>query len=386
MKDRLTFRVATLLVALFLGACTNGPNGAELTPSSVPPTCSQTAPLPSGTDQTSAIQAALDATPDGGTLCFPRSGAMYDFEGTLQITGRHDLTIAGGSNTLQASSLVGDSDPTSPACCVRRHVDIRESSNIMISAIFVKGANTSCSYDGRYEFEAGFSIGGSTNVVLNEDRVTAVGGDGVQLGKGTVPNSQITVSNSAFNCIGRQGASIGDSASDVTFTNNTYDQVGRSVFDVEMVSQSSLAERITFSGNHVGAFTNALVSAQGGGIQRYVSVTDNDLTAEPLSFKFGSPDNIVDRFGFTFSNNTSSVAQDGSSLPMGLNGVQGATISGNVQRFVGKQGATFPHPAVAVNQATSDVTFSGNDFTGAQDLFGGDGTATNIIDRGANTP
>lgn len=242
-------------------------------------------------------------------------------------------------------------------------------------------------YDGRYEFEAGFAIGGSSNITLTGVRVTAVGGDGVTFGEGVPPNHDIIVRGSSFNCIGRQGITIGASAVNIAVEDCRFDQIARSVLDAEMVNPTEVADTIVFTNNTVGLFGNALVAAEGVGVQKNVTVSDNVLTVKPLSFKYGSPDQHVDRYNFTFSGNISQVDMSGRfTIGMSLSGVQGALFEDNVQHFIGKPPIPYNKAAVGLNWDTSDVMFIGNDFTGAMSLWGSqDGSATTVIDGGENT-
>jgi hypothetical protein len=65
-----------------------------------------TAPAPNGANQTSAIQSAVNATPNGGTICL-RPGT-YRVDGQVVIASRTNLTFDGNGATMDAVSHSSD--------------------------------------------------------------------------------------------------------------------------------------------------------------------------------------------------------------------------------------------------------------------------------------
>jgi hypothetical protein len=336
------------------------------------------APAPGSGDQTSVLQAAVDATPDGGTLCLA-AGASYRMDGTLNVDERSGLTIDGQGAEVHATSLVGHVG-TGPRAPWRDHVDVSRGSNITIENLGIRSAGT-CSWNQDYEGEAGVHVAGTQGLTLSGLTVTGTGGDGVEIRSyktpdvPEIPASDILLTGNTFGCIGSSGVSVTGAAERVTVQDSSYDDIGRSLIDLEMINSEQTLDGFAFTGNAVGHYGLMFLAAGGHGIQRNVTVSNN--TASVVRMKVGSPNGVVDRFGFTITDNVAGSTYYGTSSPFTFLGVDGVTLEGNVQSIaaanVGSLSLT----------DTCHVTASGNRTIGAAE-FWPPGSGCAWVDGGGN--
>jgi hypothetical protein len=382
MKARLAAGAAVLLFVAVLSIGTATGKDPEASPTKSPtatptksptpvpspspspdPVCDVFVPAPSGFNDTASIEQAEAQTPDGGTLCFPES-ASYISEQTWAIVERIDLTVLGNGSTLRATSLVGDSEPDDPKCCVRRHVDITLSDDVSISDLNVLGANETCTYDHVFEFEHGFHIAGSQGIVLDHVGVAHVGGDFVSLTEFKSPTlrrdaTDILVTDPTFDCNGRQGFSSSGGVRRFASVGGTIDRVARSLVDIEQIRDDQTTEDFSVTYATVGFVRNVACCGGGQGTVRGVKFSHNTL--DRMWLKVGSPNEVADWFDVEMVGNVAQVFPT-RSTPWGFVGVLGVTLRDNVQPIPPEsQPPKVPITIYAVSLTdTCDVFASGN--------------------------
>ncbi len=216
------------------------------------------------TDVTAALDDWIAGTPDRSTITLA-ADARYRVDGVIQIRNRRGLVIEGNGATIVAPDDGSSSEPTQRSLAGkwprnRRHVAISGSTDITVRDLAIDGPDTDGAYDPALEGQAGFVIGGSTDVTLERVDVREVWGDGVYIGGGS---EAVRIVDSTFDLIGRQGVAIVNGV-DVVVERNRFDRVARSVFDVEPVRRWKV-ERVTLRDNAVGDYGNFLLASGGGG-------------------------------------------------------------------------------------------------------------------------
>lgn len=216
------------------------------------------------TDVTAALDDWIAATPDRSTITLA-ADARYRVDGVIQIRNRRGLVIEGNGATIVAPDDGASSEPTQRSLAGkwprnRRHIAISGSTGITVRDLVIDGPDTEGTYDPALEGQAGFVIGGSTDVTLERVAVREVWGDGVYVGGGS---AAVRIVDSTFDTIGRQGVAIVN-GSDIVVERNRFDRVARSVFDVEPVRRWKV-EQVTLRDNAVGEYGNFLLASGGGG-------------------------------------------------------------------------------------------------------------------------
>lgn len=333
--------------------------------------CDATFPTPvAGVDQTAALQAVIDAAPDGTPgdrtqLCFPNKAKVYRVDGQLLIEERTHVQIVGRSNTLHRTALLGDVDPTAKTKWVPQ-LDIVSSDDVVAGHLQITSVGD-CAFDTNFEGESAVHIGGSTDVTLTAFTIFGPAGDGYGITWKQVPGSQapgmpserIAITGGSVTCTGRQGVGVTSSTYDSVVSGVTFDQIARSILDLEMAGSSPtlLIDDFTFSGNTAIHTNLNFVAGAGGGVHRDVSIIGN--VAESLKGKYGNSNEIVDRFNIVFDGNVGTEPlTHGSELLLAFKGVDGVTVTDNTQ------------PITAPAQATSysicsNVSESGNSWNPA---------------------
>ncbi len=119
-------------------------------------------------DVTAALQAILDAAPNGATIRFARA-ATYRVDGTLRLRGRSGLLIDGAGATLH---------PTTVADYERRTWSLLDSSDIKFVDLLIRGAHPDGgTYVPAHEHEHGFGIEGGGRITIERVRITDAYGD-----------------------------------------------------------------------------------------------------------------------------------------------------------------------------------------------------------------
>lgn len=297
--------------------------------------CTRTATTVDATgehDVTTALQAFLDASPDGSVVCLQPDGE-YRVEGQLHLAGRHDLTIDGRGARLFAT--VRSTDP-------RIRID-QGGSGIHILDLRIEGywpeAGTADAVILPFEGNHGVSIGGAEDVEIGPAvEIRNVGGDGVYLTSGVVHGTRqwadgVQIHDSTIERTGRMGVSITDGARNVVVEHNDLDEIALYAFDIEPNDQvfdgePAGAEHIRYSNNRIGAYglspvlTPLLFAGTGKGPQTDVEVSHNIATGEPLRIGVWNVEN-TGRTDFRFIGNWSDTAVMGPVMEFdGVDGLQ----------------------------------------------------------------
>ena len=220
-------------------------------------------------DVTGPLNAFFAGLAPGSTVMFP-PGGRFRVEGVLLLRNRHDLTIEGNGSTVFARTDGSGVAPPGAGYRAgwprrREHWHIRDSTGVTLRNLTVQGANPNAgatpeAYVPALEGQAGVAISRSDNIVLDSMRIQDTYGDFVWI---TGASSNVTIRRGTFLRSGRQGIAVVN-AHDVVVEDNDIRDVARSVFDLEPVGRAR-AEHVRLQSNRVGAYTNFLLGAVGGG-------------------------------------------------------------------------------------------------------------------------
>jgi hypothetical protein len=264
-------RAAAFVVsAAVAGAVLAGPvtpaRAAAITTLAVPTSIDPTG----AADVTDVLNGFLARVPAGSTVAFPKD-ARYRVDGTVTLPNRRDVTVEGNRATFFAPTDGSTFAPPRNAGAragwprLRQHWKILGGGGITIRDIRVRGANANGgaaagSYVPALEGQAGIAIQRTSGVLIDSVQVSETYGDGVYITGGAV---NVTVRNSTFERIGRQGIAIVNGAR-ITVEGNKLRDIARSVFDLEPGGRAVVQE-IHLQGNTVGSYVNFLLASGGGG-------------------------------------------------------------------------------------------------------------------------
>lgn len=278
-------------------------------------------------DATEALQARLDATPDGGVLRLD-AGATYRIDGTLLLVDRNDLRIDGAGARLVAGTE-GASD--------RTHLRVVGGSGLVVSDLEIVGANPFAGLDDRaYQPDLvgqhGIRLEGATDVEIARVTVTDVFGDFVYVGRRDdgAWTERVWIHDSTFARSGRQGLTV-TAGRDVVIERNRITDTRRATIDLEPNSPSWGAENIHILDNDVGPGRLLFVAAAGRGPVDDVVIARNRLRGHILNVWVEPPGN--DRRGrFWVVDNTSD--EPATRPPIRFTRVDGVVVTGNRQPMV----------------------------------------------------
>lgn len=253
-----------------------------------PPTDTATTHELSGITTIAALQAAIDAIPDGATIGFEAEAVIEgDADDKLHLDGRNGLTLVARAAKLSRTER-GDT---------QIFVADGGFTGLRVFDLIVQGVNPDPGkWDEDYENEHAFFVGGGINVEFSGCSAVNVGGDGLYMTGGNNQWSRnVRFHHGSFSGIGRMGAVITDGARDVVVDFNTWTLIGYHLWLVEPNNATVggiLAGAINWriSDNTVGTkpygdypddptqalgYALALTGASGGGIARQVSMLRN---------------------------------------------------------------------------------------------------------------
>jgi len=210
-------------------------------------------------DQTATVQAAIDETPDGGTL---RIAGSCTITGQLWLLERRNFTLEGTEGgTLDARGTLSTDV---------RHVRIQSGSGITIRNLTILGARSGCFENcGSATFyrQHGLAIESRgrapiSNVLVEGVTVSGVHGDFVYLGtKGSDDIADLPVDvrlrNNTFVNSGRQGIAIAG-GSEIEVTDNRVESAGRSTFDFE--AEAGGASAVDILDNDIYDYDNSVLN------------------------------------------------------------------------------------------------------------------------------
>ena len=305
------------------------------------------------TDDTAALQALIDALPNGSTLVFPLHGE-YRIEGTLHVANKQGLTIE-GNGSLFFATTTGDR--------TRSQWSFEGGSNIVVRDVNVKGANPNAgladdAYVSSLEAQHAFNIYSTDGIELSHVSATDVYGDFVYIGaqEGALARN-VFVHDSMFDRNGRQGISItgGDG---VRIIHNTIGDVRRSTFDLEPNGSSWGALNVDIEDNTIGRGRLNLLSSAGSGPVSNV-VFANNLINRGANIWVGSKQV---RGPFTITGNVATLSWGSAAgrALLAFTNVDGLTVTDNKLPVDPGRGDYGVNALDACN-----VHVSGNDFPGA---------------------
>lgn len=172
-----------------------------------------------GQDVTAALQAAIDAAPDGVLLRLP--AGRFSLEGTIVIRDRVGLVLEGSSPETTVFYASRRGELGEDGLSWRRHFLVLGGSDVALRGLHVQGANRSsgevpgyAEYVPEYEHEHGFAFVGVDGAVLEHSSVEGVYGDGVYVGNDghdldpAEASANVRLSQVSLEWVGRQGIGI----------------------------------------------------------------------------------------------------------------------------------------------------------------------------------
>ncbi len=220
-------------------------------------------------DVSAALQAWIDATPDGSVLQLT-PGATYRAEHTLRLVNRRNLVIDGRGATLLQTIDAPYEPFASTANRQRRTLAVEYGENIVFRRLVIRGSNAEGGRNpdgGRLvelEGQHAFHIHGTKHLIIEDNIATHVWGDLVYL-RGGAQFVKIRRNHLGWN--GRQGISL-TKASDVLIggseaDGNTIEEIRRSAIDLEPNGYQGVIERVVISHNRIGDHKGLALAAHG---------------------------------------------------------------------------------------------------------------------------
>jgi hypothetical protein len=231
--NRRSFLRAAVIAAAsgpaMLGSCWPSPPVSSPAPVRSPPSRPQPTPpvvrnslnlLADGSDQSEALQHAIDTAADGATITLP--SGRFRVDRRITIRNRRGLTVTGPS---AESPFIGYTDRTgldvgdlnsnpSRRTSQRSHWLISSGSDITLRNLTVAGPNAERNqgyalFRIELAFEAAFSVRDSAQVVtLTNCLYKNVYGDGIYIGGTGPPNRLVTITDVTGAHSGRQGFAV----------------------------------------------------------------------------------------------------------------------------------------------------------------------------------
>ena len=337
--------------------------------SAAPPSVRASVAAGCGLDATASLQRLISSTPNGGVLNL-NAGRCYDVESTIFVNERTNLTIDGHGATLRAFSQ-GTRD--------RMLIKIRASSGVVVRNLTLWGPNVAGIYVSALEAQHGIGVFGGTNTLIDGVHVKQVYGDGVTLTKAgdgsRAPADHVTIRNSTFETIGRQGISP-VFVSNVLISGNTFDRIARTVIDMEPDTDAYTITNVTIENNHSGRYGHLFVGAGGSGCNTSnVVIRNNDSDGGAIAF--GAADVTCHKRDVLVEGNTFrlSTGTDKGWWAYFWR-VDDVTVRNN--RILTRRSL----PGVRFLEAGGNLVVTGNTFSGTCDLY--DATDSSPVEATAN--
>jgi hypothetical protein len=333
--------------------------GSSPSPSAAPAPTPTVAPAPtpaSGCTTTvpagGSIQAGIDATANGGTVCLT-AGAAYTVTSTTNVTNRTGLTLDGNGATLTANGYWLASAEILMA---------NGGSGITFRELVIVGTGPGTGYDpGVGEFQAGIGSRGTQGLTVTGNTIRNVQGDGVgAYASGSVPVRDLVVSGNTITGAGRWGVTL-TTAERVTIAGNTVTDTDKA-FELEPDLDSQAIRDVVIRDNIVNGGWN-LLALYGPGTFANITVERNHGTGAHGIWSYVEPTGRAS--GITFRDNRGDIPfwEDPCSTPcravLRIYRTDGATVTGNVQPVT--SGAM----AGVLSEDSTGIAVSGNDFPGA---------------------
>jgi hypothetical protein len=321
-------------------------------PTSTPPPLAPT-PTPAPTTAactvtaTSSIQAAIDATPDGGTTCL-QPGTEYVLSGTVTLLNRTNLTLDGQGATVSANGYWTASAEILIA---------RGGSGITFRDLVVVGTDATPGYQPGPEFQAGIAFVGTQGATATGNTIRDTLGDGIG-GYGGV--ADLVVTGNTIERAGRWGVTL-TTAERVTIAGNTVTDTDKA-FELEPDLSSQAIRDVVIRDNIVNGGWN-LLALYGPGTFANITVERNHSTGAHGIWSYVEPTGRASNVTFRDNRGDIPFWEDPCSTPcravLRIYRTDGATVTGNVQPVT--SGAM----AGVLSEDSTGIAVSGNDFPGA---------------------
>lgn len=355
-----------LLLAVTLPLVT-GLLGLLAAPAAAVATAAPAVPKDCSRDVTAELQAWIDATPDASTLTLAPS-ACYRVDGTLTMSGRHDLTLEGSGATLR--QVTDGSERLNPKYVrTREMLRVGMSTGIVVRNLTLRGANPyagrgELAYRAKFEAQHGLAVMGVQRMLVDHLQIYDVYGDFVWVGPGT---SDLTVRNSTFLRNGRQGWTI--NGTNILFEHNLIGETRRATIDMEPSSPTWASHNVTIQDNEIGKGRLLFFSSVGAGNAPIdgINILRNRLH-RPMQIFVASGG--LTRSHYRIVGNVSDAIVSGFGSAIVFRNVSDVVVADNYQRLQWSH-ALFGVGAFMVQH----LTVTGNTFPAADGV---------IRDRGAN--
>jgi len=172
-------------------------------------------------DRTATVNAMIAAVPDGGTVTFPRD-ACFHVDGTIDVVGRHNLTVDGrGTTFVRRVAVPGAFSP---------QWLVQGSTGITLRSVRIAGPKPDAAgFNHPYEGQPGIAIDNSRTVTVEQSTITAVWGDFVRISNIT---DGVNITGNQLVQAGRQGLAVVGGAH-IVFDHNMVSGTGRFSIDLE---------------------------------------------------------------------------------------------------------------------------------------------------------
>jgi Right handed beta helix region len=329
------------------------------------------------------LNAWLATVPDSSTIQFG-PGRCYGQDGTITLTGRHDLVIDGQGAEFRALTP-GDSH--------RSNWRFVGGANLTVQNLAVRGSDPQGAYDPTIEWQHGFSVEGVQGMTLTGVQVRETWGDGIDLYRSSFSPTCGDDASSARNVVidgatlernGRQGLAVVD-AEYVTLRNSTVGPVAWWNVDLEADDTCDIARHVTIDHNSFGANRYGVLGSVGaGGAPQVgdVTFTNNTQTAPTglpgecwAPVEVLSPDGLY-RDGYTFAGNTLLARRNAFEFRR----LSNVTVNANTVTFDAASGCGGRAGVLLVDSHTVGIT--NNAFTGANRVVSSDSLSTGVTATG----
>jgi len=229
-------------------------------------------------DVTRQLRQFVASVPDGATVRFGRR-ARYRIDGTLELSGRRDLTLEGNGATLFAGTHGGPD---------RAEVRLIGGSHWTIRDLTIVGADTvPGQFEPQYQWQHGIDLRGVEGALIENVAIRNVLGDDVYVGLSTDSASRwsrdVSIINSRGVGSGRMAIAI-TAGRDVLVRGGVWSNPGLSTFDLEPNDASGGAAWVVIQDATIGTGTRgSVLTVAGGGPVSDVFLQDNHLIGRPLT-------------------------------------------------------------------------------------------------------
>ena len=332
---------ASVLVALLgVGSALAVPKAvvATTTTYTVPSTIDATG----ATDAAAALKAFIGTVPNGSVIAF-EAGGTYLLQSGLVVRGRSNLVFEGNGATLLGKGSTASmwNDPV---------VLYGANSGIVIRDFTIQGNNPNTGtniYDPNNEGQPGIGVYGGSNIEIADNTIRNTWGDAVYAAdaSGAWTNG-LWVHGNTINYIGRNAFTV-NAVQNALLEQNSIDNVGGSVLDIEPDTSTQGVNSLTLRNNSVGVwglsptYTMHFVACANntsgaGAVIQGIAITGNTVSqGAPSSVNMPNAGGLSTWIGksrtsnVTFTNNTTTKAGAGPVLIFEY--VDGLTVTGNTQ-------------------------------------------------------